>query len=72
MKTVQSAEAAAKLDTFREDVHEHNESIEMRKEPPCTSHDLAKDLAATEVTPAERRAFISALAKGQKSLKPRR
>jgi hypothetical protein len=82
LKTVEASKISAKFGKFLDEVHSLHTSFRIVKdgvshgylvpasEPGCNSHELAADLAETELSAEDRHEFAAAIAKGRKVLKP--
>ena len=82
MKTLSLAEASKSFSECVNRVYSRKESFEIVKlgvpyallvpasAPTCTSHELAADLAETELSIEDRRSWAAALRQGRKAVKP--
>ena len=82
MKTLSVTEATRSFSECVNRVYSRKESFAIAKlgvpyallvpaaEPGCNSHELAEDLAKTDLRPEDRRDLAAAVRKGRKTLKP--
>jgi hypothetical protein len=82
MKTLEASKISAKFARLLDEVHSLHTSFRIVKngvaygylipssEPGCNSHELATDLAETELSAEDRREFAAVISKGRKALKP--
>jgi hypothetical protein len=82
MKTLEAAKISAQFAKILDEVYSLHTSFRIvqngvhygylipSSEPGCNSHELANDLAETELSAEDRREFATVISKGRKVLKP--